>query len=310
MVTFSGRRSRWLRVCAAAALLPVIASCSGSRQETRPDAGVTFPGKTDGLIRPRLFKDTLAIVTQLNAIVEGDVSDIAYSYQDCEGPRTRVVLRNVRTLLGEPHDATLNLQMFGGPLPDGRFVEASELPAFAIGAHYVIFLRNTDWRFSPVITNLALRVERIAGRDVLVTSDGFGVTGVSDTRVETATPALTAPAGLHAAGTIAATSSGAGDSPFVACPPGPDGLADCSRVPKPTPQSPAGRVSDSVRFARPAQTDGISPPDVASTIATRELVDRIATFAKSNGVRVGGYYAASPRLECWSTTVITSKGRR
>lgn len=130
----------WLVLLLAA---PAVA-CSSRRTE----GGVRFPGDTLGLIRPKLFASRLAVVSQVNAIVQADVADLTTEYDDCEGPRTLVKLRQVRTLLGAPHPDAMELRMFGGPLPKGRYAELSESPRYATGGRYLLFLRIRGWAFA------------------------------------------------------------------------------------------------------------------------------------------------------------------
>jgi hypothetical protein len=109
--------------------------------------------------------------------VEGLVTDIQYEYSEEDGPWTRVTLSDVYAHLGSA-PPVVDLRHFGGPLPNGRILVAAELPVFVLGKQYVVFLRNTAWNVSPVVGDLALRVETIDGEEVLVNSDGQPVTEV------------------------------------------------------------------------------------------------------------------------------------
>ncbi|RFC37079.1 MAG: hypothetical protein DID92_2727743387 [Candidatus Nitrotoga sp. SPKER] len=153
------------------------------------------PEKTGPKIPPRAFESMRAILEQTAAVVEGDVSDIAFDFDDCAGPRTKVKVVNTHSVLGTTVASEIVLSIFGGPMPDGRWFRASEMPRFAIGSRYVFFMRNTDWTFAPIIGELAYRVETIAGRSVLVNGNGQAVTGISETGIETNTVALTEPTG-------------------------------------------------------------------------------------------------------------------
>ncbi len=293
------------------ALCLAAAACRPSADPPeRAALGVTFPGDTTHLVRPRLFRDLSSVVSQLNAIVEGEVGDIVSSYRDCEGPRSHVRLRNVRTLLGEPHLDTLTLLTFGGQLPNGRMTSVSELPRFVPGGRYVIFLRNTDWRYSPVITNHAYRVERIAGREVLITTDGVGVTGVSARGVETRTGLLTTAAGLRISGVLESGGSTDPGAPFQPCATGPDGQPDCRPAPDPVSADASQTSPAEYRYERPAVRPGITPDEVRGALTVGELVEGVASFARDRGISVGGYYASHPRLECWRVTPTVGKGRR
>jgi hypothetical protein len=55
---------------------------------------------------------------------------------------------------------------------------ATELPVFVLGKRYVVFLRNTDWNLSPIVGDLALRVEKTATGELVVNSDGQPVTSI------------------------------------------------------------------------------------------------------------------------------------
>jgi len=98
-------------------------------------------------------------------------------YSDSDGPWTRVVLSDVKTHLGSA-PAVVELRQFGGRLPNGKQVVAAELPVFVQGKRYIVFLRNTSWNLSPVVGDLALRVEKVGETEVLVNTDGMAVTGV------------------------------------------------------------------------------------------------------------------------------------
>jgi len=133
--------------------------------------------------QPFPVKDLQSAIAQTAAIVEGEVSDIQYDYSEENGPWTRVLLSNVKPHLGAA-PKRIELRQFGGRLPDGRMVVAAELPAFVKGKHYIVFLRNTKWNLSPVVGDLALRVENVNGVEVLVNSDGQAVSGISSRGVE------------------------------------------------------------------------------------------------------------------------------
>jgi hypothetical protein len=131
-------------------------------------------------------------VTQTAAVVEGLVTDIKHEYSEEDGPWTRVVLSNIRVLFGAA-PAVVEIRHFGGPLPNGRLVVAAELPVFVLGKEYIVFLRNGSWNVSPVVGDLALRVESLAGAEVLVNSDGQAVTKVGEGGVEIGPTVFEAP---------------------------------------------------------------------------------------------------------------------
>jgi hypothetical protein len=131
-------------------------------------------------IAPPEATDTMAaVLRQTAAIVEGTVAAIAPRFDNTLGPRHRVRLAGVIAHLGSVKGGDLNLDMYGGPLPNGRYARITEQARFVNGGHYIVFLRNTSWFFSPETTDI-LRVETIVGREVLVNDKGFPVIGVDD----------------------------------------------------------------------------------------------------------------------------------
>jgi hypothetical protein len=133
--------------------------------------------------KPLPVKDLQSAVSQTAVVAEGRVSKIEYEYTEEEGPWTVVTLSDVQTHLGAA-PSVLEIRHFGGLLPDGRMVVAAELPVFVKGKRYIVFLRNTAWNVSPIVDELALRVETVDNREVLVNSDGQPVTEVSPAGIE------------------------------------------------------------------------------------------------------------------------------
>jgi hypothetical protein len=247
------------------------------------------------------------LAPQIQAIVQGDVEDITFDSQECEGPRTVIHLSAVSTLLGDPHDSKMTLRVFGGPLPNGSFVSASELPRYVLGAHYILVLRNTDWRFSPVIGDLAFRAETIAGKQVLVDTDGHGVTGISDSGVDTATPQLTEPVGLNRKASLprglpAPESTGGTTTPCRGreCPPVTDG-GEGAR---------AEAIRASGRFAHPQLLASTNAAAVASAIDAGQFVKQMGDWVNSHATHIGGYYAVAPKIGCWDQTPVSRARHR
>ena len=133
--------------------------------------------------KPLPVKDLHGAVDQTAAVVEGLVTDIQYDYSEEEGPWTRVILSDCQAHFGSA-PPLVEIRHFGGPLPNGRMMVAAELPAFVKGKQYIVFLRNTAWNVSPVVGDLALRVETVDGTEVLVNSDGQVVTEIGPRGVE------------------------------------------------------------------------------------------------------------------------------
>ena len=280
------RRRRLARTACVAGGLAV-AAC------TRQGDAPRFPGDTTGIVRPRALHDLESVVRQLNAIVLADMRDMSTMYDRCEGPRTVLQLANVRTLLGGPHTDTMQLRVFGGPIPGGRYARDSEAPRYAVGRRYLLFLFNTDWRFSPVIGDLAFRVERVAGREVLVSPDGQGVTGVTPLAVETRTPMLFLPEGRPGVGSVRVAPTPA--ARFVPCRVAADGTPQCPSLPADS--EPPREI---LPPAEPSTPRAPTAEDVARTIGSAELVRKIDSVATALGVTPGGYFARRPRLECWN----------
>jgi hypothetical protein len=246
---------------------------------------------------PRTFATMRDLLAQVHSIVEGTVGDIRFDHEDCEGPRTIIYLRDVATLLGGRHEGNLELRTFGGPLPNGNYVSASELPRYVLGGRYILFLRNTDWRFSPVIGNLAFRHEVI-------------VSGVSERGIEISTPRLTHPAGRRVTGVVRskeevprqdlADDNQAGQATIC------DNTGNRELCRTDPDEESVRRERDALlasqRFARPAVLERIGPEQVSRAISRDELVSDIRRFAERYRVELGGYYAARPRIGCWGVT--------
>lgn len=152
--------------------------------QVQPQAAVPNPVADSGSRAPRPTYPTgsmAAIVEQTAALVDGRVSSITYSFDETNGPRTNVVLSPVQTLVGPAAPSTITLRIFGGPVPEGGLLRASELPRFAVGLRYVVFLTNDDWFFSPVLNDFAFRVENSGGREILLAQEGNEIYGFDDT---------------------------------------------------------------------------------------------------------------------------------
>lgn len=268
----------------------VVAACRG-REVVRGGAA-RFPGDTAGIIRPQALDDVPSVVRQLNAIVEARVRDASTDFDPCEGPRTILHLGEVRTLLGAAHTDTMQLRLFGGPVGSDRYIEFSESPRYRVGGRYVLFLFNTDWRFSPVISSHAFRIDSAAGREILIAPNGQAVTGVSQLAVETRTRILAVPDGVPGIGTVSMSPTAV--TSVTPCGMNPDGTPNCPRVPSDSTISPEFFPAQQAWIPRPATRE-----DIVNTLDKRQLVKKIDSVARSIGVTPGGYYAGRSRLECW-----------
>jgi hypothetical protein len=128
--------------------------------------------------------DVRALASHTAAVIDGEVVDVEFTHSASEGPWTLVRLAGVRTLIGARQPAKVTLRIEGGFLPSGDLVIADDQPVFAKGKRYVLFLRNDEWMDWPVISSLVLRVDRIAGREVLVNQQELPVVGFSAAGLE------------------------------------------------------------------------------------------------------------------------------
>jgi hypothetical protein len=130
---------------------------------------------------PVVADSFVEVLRQTAAVIEGDVQDVSFQYDDQQGPRTVATMANIVVhvgSLGSSPPRTLELRSFGGFLPDGREVIAVHVPAFAPGKRHVVFLRNTDWVLSPVAFGFVFRVEHQGSRGAVVDPFGRLVVGV------------------------------------------------------------------------------------------------------------------------------------
>jgi hypothetical protein len=117
------------------------------------------------------------------AVVRGVVQEIRYSYDDVQGPRTLTRLEGLEVHLGalEPGvQGELTIDSFGGYKPNGRFISEVHTPGFLAQSRVLLFLSNLDWFYSPVVDDLAFRIERVGGKEVVVAASGEAVIGWSD----------------------------------------------------------------------------------------------------------------------------------
>ena len=119
------------------------------------------------------------LLGRTGSIVEGTVSKVSFTYSDASGPWTVVTLADTRTLAGVRQPARFEIRQQGGPLPSGKLLVVEELPIFAVGSRYVVFLRNARWSDTPVVSRLALRVAVVSGREVLVNQEQRPLVGVT-----------------------------------------------------------------------------------------------------------------------------------
>jgi hypothetical protein len=292
------RYGSFMRYVSVALSCAVVSACMTPGPKGPPD-----------IIAPRTFTTLPELVPQIQAVIQGVVEDVRFDYDECAGPRTVIRLGGVETLLGDRHEPTVELHTFGGPLPNGNFMSASELPRYVLGARYLLVLRNTDWRFSPVIGDLALRYESIAGKSVLINTAGFAVTGLDASGIQTGKTALMAPVGQRVMGAKTSPGKlqdllahpGASAGQHAAC--DTEHVAACGTgLTEPGALRAREALIASGRFARPAVLEGVGREALADAISARELVVAIEHWATEHAVRLGGYYSEGPRIGCWGRT--------
>jgi hypothetical protein len=142
--------------------------------------------------QPTRVYDLQSAVDQTASVIEGTVTAITPEYSDNLGPWTAVTLSNVTAHFGSaPSEVTI--RQFGGPLPNGKTLLVIDQTRFVMGKRYVVFMRNTRWNLSPVVSRYALRVEAIGGREVLVGEHGRLATALDSTGVALSEPAFDEP---------------------------------------------------------------------------------------------------------------------
>ena len=137
----------------------------------------------DSAKRIRTTEDALADAA---TVIEGRVVDVSFTYDPVEGPRTVTTFADVQTHLGEVVGSQVRIATLGGPLPGRRILVIPELPEFRRDSIYIVVLTASDWFYSPVVANYAFRVERLGGREVLVTQTGHPIVGITRSGIETA----------------------------------------------------------------------------------------------------------------------------
>jgi len=121
------------------------------------------------------------LVSRTAAVFVGTVTEVDVAAGRGMEPRTLVRMRVDDTWAGFV-PSELEFRQPEGVLADGRFLHAPEAPKFTVGESYVIFYKSGPWILSPIAGGSAgyLRLSTIAGRAVLLSNDGRGVTALTD----------------------------------------------------------------------------------------------------------------------------------
>jgi hypothetical protein len=260
-------------------------------------------------IAPASLDDSGQMLGQTAAIFRGSLKSVQFTYEGCAGPRTNYVFSDSSSLVGERVQSTVTVRVLGGPTPGGKWVGVSELPKLALDSQYVVFLRNTDWTFSPIVGNLVFRVEKIAGKEVLVHPSGRAVTGWGEDGPVLSVGSVSEVVGSKLHGYRTSDAPAAGDRPTSAVPDAKGELRSSDHA-EPAP----ARTQDSVLasapslaetrkaglFARPA----LSPSAIANepTVSIDSFVAATRAAAEQAQVNIGGRLTLDPNWKCWSFT--------
>jgi hypothetical protein len=215
----------WHKLYVGAGLASVVFGLSGCRwwhhaspQEPSNPVTSTVPVLREPVvpvgytkIPPAPADSSGGILAQTATVFRGKLKDVQFTYDDCGGPRTSYVFSDASPLLGEVVSSDVNLSVLGGPTPRGTWLTVSETPKLALDSDYVVFLRNTDWTFSPIVADLAFRVEKIGGREALVHPSGRVLTGWDGDGPVLSAQAVSDPVGGAERGYLTATTPPRGE---------------------------------------------------------------------------------------------------
>jgi hypothetical protein len=315
------------RIRAGACVLALAALLSGCPSSRRPAEDVTViepplsePAVPAGYqkIAPAPLDGPELMLAQTASVFTGTLKDVKFTYDDCAGPRIHYVFSDSTTLMGTQLESQVAVKVLGGPTPHGTWVEVSELPRLALDSQYVVFLRNTDWTFSPVVGNLVFRREILDGREVLVDVMGRAVTGWGDDGPLLSAGSVSEPVGRRlgryrspeqpaqtAGPNSAATDSRPEVRPADGNPPAPaqprtDGSV-LARAPSLDEARRAGL------FARPALSNAALANEPA--VSAESFVAAVRAAADRAHVNIGGRATLDPYWRCWVSTP-TSRATR
>lgn len=262
-------------------------------------------------IAPESFETSTKIFAQTAIVFSGVLKEVRFTYDPCAGPRTHYIFEEATTLIGTPIRGELTLKSFGGPTPNGRWMAWSEGQGLALHSRYIVFLRNTDWTYSPILGDLAYRIERVAGREVLVNSTGRAVVGWGGTGPILSAVVVSGAVGDRLHGYRDANSRAKTDRPsYLSSPvtgqfkPASEALipnAQRPEEPQSLPGTPtAAEIQRSGMFDRPSlSTDTLGNE---RTLSADQFVALIVQAAKRDHIDVGGRLTLEPYWKCWSVT--------
>ncbi|HZT36952.1 MAG TPA: hypothetical protein VFA28_03575 [Bryobacteraceae bacterium] len=308
---------------AVAFLLLASILVSACRRTQAPEKLVLEPTVPAGYrkIAPAPAETSAQILAQTAAVFRGTIRDVRFTYDDCGGPRTNYIFSDASSLLGSPVTREVSLSVLGGPTPHGTWVRVSEIPSLALNSEYVVFLRNTDWTYSPIVAQLAFRREVAGGRELLVDPSGRVVTGWGENGPVLSAARVSDAVGRQARGYRAAEAREAPPGPSSA-EENPNGAVQGGEGnAPPPPPAPPERTGGSPLASAPSREDiaraglfarpGLSVDAVANeqTASVGSLVAAVTAAAERDRIHIGGRITLVPYWKCWSITP-TAPGRR
>jgi hypothetical protein len=265
-------------------------------------------------IAPGPVDSPTQMLSQTAAIFRGKLKEVHFTYDLCGGPRTLYVFGDSSSLAGVAVEPNVTVKVLGGQTPAGTWVSVSELPQLALDSEYVVFLRNTDWTYSPIVSNLVFRQETVGGRQVLVEPEGHVVTGWGEDGPTLSAATVSGPVGHqrrslrdvprpppppHAtSGTtdprtvVSAAGAGNADRPTT----NDAGAAVTASASSMT----AENIRASGMFARPALTESAVANE--PSVTTESFVASVTAAAERANVRIGGRLTLEPYWKCWNST--------
>ncbi|MEM1074797.1 MAG: hypothetical protein AAF665_17585 [Pseudomonadota bacterium] len=115
-----------------------------------------------------------------SAIVSGVAASQSYTFDEApdEGPREVTRFEDITVLAGDGAvvGGPLEIRLSRGLMPEGQFVDTSEMPIITPGERYLLLLPNHAWVIEPVALRDVFRIETLDGQEILVDQDGYAVT--------------------------------------------------------------------------------------------------------------------------------------
>ena len=262
-------------------------------------------------IAPGAVNSSEQVLAQTATIFRGVLKDVQFTYDDCAGARTNYVFSNSTSLIGTQVQPQVTLRVFGGPTPYGTWIDASTLPQLALDSEYIVFLRNTDWTFSPIVGDLVFRREMIDGHEVLVNPLGRAVTGWGDNGPLLSGRSVSEPVGHQLRGYRGSEASQqATHSSSAETDPNPEVRPADGNPPVSAP----GRIGGSAVMRAPSLSDArkaglfgrpaLSATAIAneSVVSAESLVAAVRVAADRAHINIGGRITLDPYWRCWSST--------